>query len=455
MRKKHLFQTKHQTIKMPPGKLITLGFIALILIGALFLWLPISNQQGHLPFIDALFVATSAVCVTGLSTVTVSEQFTSFGQCILLLLIEIGGLGFMSVGILFLIMLRKKISFSSRLLLKDTLNIDTYAGVVKVMMFVLKISFIIQSVGALLLSFVFIPKLGLTKGLFFSVFHAVSAFCNAGFDLFGDSLVSFTSNPLVLLVISALIIAGGLGFLVWLDLIEYRHTKKITLHTKLALTVTLSLLLGGFIGLILSDWQNPNFYQETVTTGDKLLNFLFLAVTPRTAGFFNGDYLKMSYAGLMITMLLMFIGGTSGSTAGGLKTTTFGVLLLQVKSVLKGRKEAEFRQRTIPIDTVMKAFVMLFLYVTLVIGATLILFMTETVPEKAGIEYILFEVISAVATVGLSMGLTPELTVAGKIIVMCLMFIGRVGIFTVLLSLTSKENDQGNYRYPKGKVIIG
>ncbi|WEG72841.1 TrkH family potassium uptake protein [Vagococcus intermedius] len=455
MRKKHLFQTKHQTIKIPPGKLITLGFLALILVGALFLWLPISNQQGNLPFIDALFVATSAVCVTGLSTVTVSEQFTSFGQCILLLLIEIGGLGFMSVGILFLIMLRKKISFSSRLLLKDTLNIDTYAGVVKVMMFVLKISFIIQSIGALLLSFVFIPKLGLTKGLFFSIFHAVSAFCNAGFDLFGDSLVSFTSNPLVLLVISALIIAGGLGFLVWLDLIEYRHTKKITLHTKLALTVTLSLLLGGFIGLILSDWQNPNFYQETVKTGDKLLNFLFLAVTPRTAGFFNGDYLKMSYAGLMITMLLMFIGGTSGSTAGGLKTTTFGVLLLQVKSVLKGRKEAEFRQRTIPIDTVMKAFVMLFLYVTLVIGATLILFMTETVPEKAGIEYILFEVISAVATVGLSMGLTPELTVAGKIIVMCLMFIGRVGIFTVLLSLTSKENDQGNYRYPKGKVIIG
>lgn len=455
MKKKRLFQQKYKTVKIPPGKLIILGFLALIMLGAILLYLPISNQQGRLSFIDALFVATSAVCVTGLSTVTVADQFTSFGQFILLLLIEIGGLGFMSVGILFLIMLRKKISFSSRLLLKDTLNIDTYAGVVKVMMFVLRISFIIQSMGALLLSLVFIPKLGIIKGLFFSIFHAVSAFCNAGFDLFGDSLVSFTSNPLVLLVISALIIAGGLGFLVWLDLIEYRHTKKITLHTKLALSVTVSLLLGGFVGLVLSDWQNPAFYQESVTTGNKLLNFLFLAVTPRTAGFFNGDYLKMSYGGLMITMLLMFIGGTSGSTAGGLKTTTFGVLLLQVKSILKGRKEAEFLQRAIPIETVMKAFVMLFLYVTLVMGATLILFITETVPEKAGIEYILFEVISAVATVGLSMGLTPELTVGGKIIVMFLMFIGRVGIFTVLLSLTSKENDQGNYHYPKGKVIIG
>lgn len=335
------------------------------------------------------------------------------------------------------------------------MNLEEMSGVMKLMLYILKFAFVVQFIGAVALAFVFVPELGWVKGLWYSLFHAISSFCNAGFDLLGDSLVGYQNNVYLLMVVSVLIIAGGLGFIVWRDILSYRRLRKLTLHSKLALTVTGILLAGGFLLFLLTE-QNGVSLVNSDSGFARLANTFFMSVTARTAGYFSIDYMQMSHAGLIVTMILMYIGGTSGSTAGGLKTTTFAVLMIQIRSIFKGRSKAEVFGRTIRPAAVFRAFTLFFLTLTLCIAVIMILSVTETIPDGHGIEYIAFEVFSAFGTVGLTMGLTPELTEFGKLLIIIVMYIGRVGILTVAFSLMTKARQQeAKYKYPEESVMIG
>ncbi|MFV0561056.1 MAG: TrkH family potassium uptake protein [Enterococcus sp.] len=452
MKKKKMKQKKLTTAQG-----IAIGFLGFILIGALLLTLPIMSKSGTATnFLDALFTATSAVCVTGLTTLNTAEHWSVEGQTVILTLIEIGGLGFMMMPVLFFaVAKRRKVSLSTRMLVKEALNMEHMSGVVALMMYILKLSFVIQFAGAVALSAVFVPKLGWAKGIWYSIFHSVSSFCNAGFDLLGDSLAQDQGNIYLLLVISFLIIAGGLGFFVWRDLLLYRNNHRLSLHTKIALSVTGALLVVGFCVFLLTE-QNAAFLAEGEGPFARLANTFFMSVTPRTAGYYSINYMQMSHAGLVMTMFLMYIGGTSGSTAGGLKTTTFGVLLIQMRSMFKGRTRAEFSGRTIKTTAVFRAFTLFFLTLTLCVISIMILSVTETIPATSGIEYVAFEVFSAFGTVGLTMGLTPNLTIFGKLLIITLMYIGRVGVLTVGFSLiTRARKTEASYKYPEESVIIG
>lgn len=447
----------YRRYELTTPQLISLGFASLILLGAILLTLPISSQSGEFtPFLDALFTTTSATCVTGLTTLNTAEHWSLFGQAIIIVLIEIGGLGFMSIPVVFYFISRKKINLSTRMILRDSLNMPTMSGEVGLMRYILKTAFIIQGLGIAALAIDFVPRYGWAKGLWFSFFHAISSFCNAGFDLFGDSLVPFQEDPWVLFIVMLLIIAGGLGFLVWYDLMGLRKKRRMTLHSKIALIITGGLLVFGTVGFFVTEGLNTSLI-DSDNPLSRFANTMFMAVTPRTAGYYSIDYFQMSHAGLILTMILMFIGGTSGSTAGGLKTTTFGVLLLKVKSIFQGRSHAEFAHRTIKDAGVNRAMTLFFITLSLCIFATMILSVTEHIPnvDQLGLEYIAFEVVSAFGTVGLTMGLTPDLSMIGKLVIISMMFIGRVGIMTVLFSLVRRPETEGNFKYPDESVMIG
>lgn len=448
---------RYSKLALSAPQMITFGFAGVILLGAVLLSLPISSQSGEAtPFIDALFTATSATCVTGLTTLTTAEHWNLFGQSVILVMIEVGGLGWISLPVLFFFLSRKKIGLKTRIILQESLNMDQMSGGVYLMRYIIKIAVAIQLIGMALLMVDFVPRFGWAKGTWFSLFHAISSFCNAGFDLFGDSLVGFQKNPWVLSIVMLLIISGGLGFLVWSDLLNYRKRRKFTLHSRIALTVTLGLLIFGTLGFTLTERNAALLAEGNVI--ERFFNTMFMAVTPRTAGYFSIDYFQMTHAGLILTIILMFIGGTSGSTAGGLKTTTFGVLLIQVKSIFKGRTRAEFAGRTLRNAVVSRALTLFFITLSLCIVATMILSVTESIPNvhRLGLEYIVFEVVSAFGTVGLTMGLTPDLTMIGKLVIICLMFIGRVGILTVVFSLITKGRQQEpSIKYPEESIMIG
>lgn len=448
---------RYSKLALSAPQMITFGFAGVILLGAVLLSLPISSQSGEAtPFIDALFTATSATCVTGLTTLTTAEHWNLFGQSVILVMIEVGGLGWISLPVLFFFLSRKKIGLKTRIVLQESLNMDQMSGGVYLMRYIIKIAVAIQLIGMALLMVDFVPRFGWVKGTWFSLFHAISSFCNAGFDLFGDSLVGFQKNPWVLSIVMLLIISGGLGFLVWSDLLNYRKRRKFTLHSRIALTVTLGLLIFGTLGFTLTERNAALLAEGNVI--ERFFNTMFMAVTPRTAGYFSIDYFQMTHAGLILTIILMFIGGTSGSTAGGLKTTTFGVLLIQVKSIFKGRTRAEFAGRTLRNAVVSRALTLFFITLSLCIVATMILSVTESIPNvhRLGLEYIVFEVVSAFGTVGLTMGLTPDLTMIGKLVIICLMFIGRVGILTVVFSLITKGRQQEpSIKYPEESIMIG
>lgn len=450
-----IFKKKRLNITTP--QFISLGFFAVIIIGTTLLSLPISSRSGEFTnFLDALFTATSATCVTGLTTLSTAGHWSFFGKVVILILIEIGGLGFMCLPVLFYLLTRKKIGLGMRIALKQSLNIETQSGELSLMIYIMKNAFFIQFLGFILLAIDFIPRFGLKSGIWYSFFHAISAFCNAGFDIFGDSLSQFQHDPWVLSVISALIISGGLGFIVWYDVLDYKKEKRLSLHSQIALMVTTVLLVGGTLGFLLVENNSAMLVEGNAIV--RFFNTVFMSVTPRTAGFYSIDYFSMSHAGLLLTIILMFIGGTSGSTAGGFKTTTFGVLLIKVVNIFKGKEHTEFRGRTIKESTISRALVLFFLLLSLVIASTMILSITETVPDvnELGLEYIVFEVVSALGTVGLTMGLTPQLTTIGKLIIISLMFIGRVGIMTVAFSLVTRNlNRKSTFKYPEETVIIG
>ncbi|MEN8076199.1 TrkH family potassium uptake protein [Clostridioides difficile] len=442
-----------RSIKLKGVQILALGFILVILTGALLLTLPIATTSGESTnFLDALFTSTSAVCVTGLVVVDTGTYWNMFGQTVIMILIEIGGLGFMSFTTLIAIILGKKITLRERLILQDAMNTFNIQGLVKMVKYVLVFTVSVQFFGALLLSTQFVPQYGIGKGAFYSIFHSISAFCNAGFDILGNfsSLTSYNSNVVVIMVISALIIIGGLGFTVWSELYNGKSLRKVSLHSKMVILMTTILVLGGTVLMFLFEHNNANTISN-MSFVDKVMNSFFASVTPRTAGFNSIPTDGMTTAGQFLTIILMFIGGSPGSTAGGIKTTTIGILIVTVICVIRGREDSEVFKRRFSKDLVYRAFTLLFIGVGLVIAVTMLLSYTE---KGASFIALFYETVSAFGTAGLSLGLTSELSSIGRVLIIMMMYLGRVGPLTVVLSITKKKVSSG-VKYPEGKILIG
>lgn len=440
-------------LKLTAFQILALGFITLISVGGLLLSLPISSVDGeYTSLIDSLFTATSAVCVTGLITIDTGTHWNTFGQIIIITLIEIGGLGFMSFTTLIASFLGKRITLRDRLIMQEAMNTFSIQGMVKMVRYVMAFTFTIQGIGAVLLSPYFISRYGVSKGIYYSVFHSISAFCNAGFDLIGNfnSLTSFNESPIFLFIIAALLIGGGLGFAVWLELYNRKVTRKISVHTKIVLSITSILLIGGTILIFLLEYNNSKTIGNMGLI-NKISNSFFTSASPRTAGFNSISIGDMTDSSKFTTVILMFIGGSPGSTAGGLKTTTFGLILLSVISILKGREDTEAFGKRFSKELVYKAFTLLFIAITLVISVTMALSILE--PDESFID-LLYESASAFGTAGLTTGVTQRIGSLSKIILMVTMYLGRVGPLTIVLALMRKKK-KSLYKYPEGKILIG
>ncbi|MHC1720640.1 MAG: TrkH family potassium uptake protein [Clostridiaceae bacterium] len=438
--------------RLTPVRILALGFAAVIFAGAVLLALPISAADGRsTPFIDCFFVSTSATCVTGLVTVDTGTHWSYFGKTVILFLIELGGLGFMSFATLFALIFGKVITLKERLLMQEALNSLKLQGMVSLVRYVLIFTFSVQAVAALILSTQFIPQFGLAKGIYYSIFHSVSAFCNAGIDLFGNysSVTSYYDNPVVIITIGSLIIIGGMGFYVWQELYRNRF-RRLSVNTRLVLIITAILIIGGTILMFLFEVNNPATIKN-MPLKDQMINAWFAAVTPRTAGFNSISTADMSPAGRFLTIILMFIGGSPGSTAGGIKTTTFGLLLFTVISIVRGRQDTEIFKKRISRELVTRAITIAFIAVILVTLVVMILCVTET---GAPLEYLLYEAVSAFGTVGLTLGLTPNLSDAGKIVLALTMYCGRLGPLTLAIAFAKRSYMKG-IKYPEDKIIVG
>ncbi|EIW13558.1 Potassium uptake protein, integral membrane component, KtrB [Lactiplantibacillus pentosus KCA1] len=437
------------------SKKMVAGFIILIMIGTVLLSLPWATPAGvHTSLIDVVFTAASATCITGLTVVNTAAHWSTFGQLVILGLSEIGALGYMTFAVLLFNIMRRQIGLSTQLMVKASLNLESLSDTKSVMKYVVGLSLLFQLGGLGLLAMDFVPRFGWRHGLYTAMYHAVMSFCNAGFDVFGNSLQSFRNDPYVLIVTMILIIAGGLGFLVWRDLLLFHVRKRLTLNSKLTLLTTISLFVIGFAVLLVTE-RDLKLLPAGTSWFNRTINTLFLSVTPRTAGLITMPTQGLQAGSLFVIMLLMFIGGTPGSTAGGIKTTTFGVLMFQSIAQLRGREDVEFSHRRFSQENISRALMLIFLASVVLTIATLILTQTERIPKGFGLEYVLFEALSAFGTVGLSLGLTPHLSVIGKIIIMLLMFIGRVGIFTSLYALSKRQAKVNLIRYPAENILIG
>lgn len=440
--------------KFQPVQILALGFAAVILIGSILLSLPIASRDGNpTDYIDALFTATSAVCVTGLVTVDTGTHYSLFGQIVIMLLIQIGGIGFMTFATLIALILGKKISLRERLIMQEAYNTFNIQGVVKLALYVIGITFSIELLGAVALSTQFIPKYGLLKGLYFGLFHAVSSFCNAGFDLIGNfqSLTPYVENTVVNLTVCALIIVGGIGFAVLTEVINYRKTRKLSLHAKVVLSATAFLIIIGTVLFLVLEYNNPKTLGQLSIKG-KLLASLFASVTPRTAGFNTISTADMTTAGKFLTIILMFIGASPGSTGGGIKTSTAFLLFMTVVAVVQGKKDTDIYEKRINKSYVYRALGITMISFIIVIAVTMIL---SIVQNGEFIEF-LYEATSAFATVGLTLGLTTRLTLIGKIIIIITMYIGRVGPLTITMAIAHKQHTTTNLiKYPEDKILIG
>ncbi len=443
---------KTQLEKLNNYQTLVVGFLSILMIGGLTLSLPIASQNGQFTnFWDAFFTAASALFVTGQSTLVIADHFNAFGKSIILLLIQIGGLGFMTFIVLFIFMMGKKVTLKDKKVMSEALNIDDISQIKSLVKYVLRFSLIIQGSGALLLSLKWIPSYGLIKGASYSIFHAISAFNNAGFDLFGDSLVSFQKDPYVLVIIMLLIFIGSLGFIVWRDLFTYRKNKKLLLHTKVVLSATSIILLSSFILFFIAESKHGTF--SHLPLKDQLISTMFLVITPRTAGFSVIDYRLVSTMGIFLTILLMFIGGASGSTAGGFKVNTLAILYITLISYFKN-EETHLFKRSLDTSQIKKALMLLFISLNIITISIVLLMLTQNIPPEFGFEAYLVEVFSCFSTVGLSLGITPLLNWFGKFVLIVLMFMGRVGILTFILSMSAKDKES-HVHYPKGNVLIG
>ena len=425
--------------RQPPGRLITLGFAAVILLGAALLLLPVSVRPGaEVSWIDALFTSTSAVCVTGLIAIDTYDHFTVFGQAVVAALIQVGGLGVTSVGVGLILAAGRRVSFKGRLLVKEALNVDNFKGMVRLVKAVLWMTLCFEGAGVALSFLVFIRDYPPLRALWISVFHSVAAFNNSGFDILGglQNLIPYRDNILLNLTTCALILFGGLGFLVMLDISHARSFRKLTLHSKVVLTTTAALLLVGTVLLKAT---------EEITW----LGAFFHSVSARTAGFSTYPIGEFTNAGLFVLVVLMFIGASPGSTRGGIKTATFFPLMQEVRSVFTKRQPGAFH-RSISGETRAKAAVIALLSLLVVCCGTFLLCVLE--PQRAFIQ-VFFEVVSAFGTVGLSTGITPDLCVLSKLVLILTMFIGRLGAFT-LLSIWINRPEPG-VRYTEEMITIG
>ena len=438
---------------LDPPKILVLGFATVILIGAFLLTLPIATEDGNgLSFLNALFTATSATCVTGLVVVDTADTFTLFGELIILLLIQIGGLGFMTFASLFFLLLGKKISLKERLLLQESLNNVSIAGIVKLVKRILIFTAVIEMVGGIILSIRFSFDMPIGKAIYYGFFHAISNFNNAGFDIMGGfrSLTGYVDDPTVVLTICALITLGGLGFIVWNELYEYHETRRLSVHSKVVLWTTVILTVGATILIFLFEYGNDKTLEPLSATG-KVLGSLYESVTPRTAGSNTLPIGDLTQSTLFLTMFLMFIGAGSGSTAGGIKLSTFAVILATAWAQIKGKEDVVLFKRRIVIETILKAFTVALSGFLIVVVVTMVLTLTE---NRHDFILYLFEATSAFGTVGLSMGLTPELSELGRLLIIFTMFAGRLGPLTVAFAI-SKRREKDSYRHPKGNIMIG
>jgi trk system potassium uptake protein TrkH len=428
---------------------IALTFVALITFGTVLLMLPMASQSGaSLSFLDALFTATSASCVTGLIVVDTGKYFSTFGQMVIIMLIQLGGLGLMTIATLFSVAFGKKINLQERLRIQESLNESEITGVVKMCLRIFRLTIFIEFVFGTLLAWHFYSELGM-QGIYFGYWHAVSAFCNAGFDLFGnfDSLTGFITDVPVNLIITSLIILGSMGFNVIEDVIHTRNFSKCHLHTKLSLITTAALIIIGTVVFFFLEQGNT---LANLSMGNKILASYFQSITPRTAGFNTVDLGQLRIVTILFTCVLMFIGASPASTGGGVKTTTFALVVLSIRNMLHDKHETVIFGREIDQSYTNRAFVIVSLGFIWVVGATLLVANFETAP----LDKILFEVVSAFATVGLSTGLSQHICSASKVVLIVSMFAGRVGILTFAMALTSKYRPN-SIRYPKEKIMIG
>ncbi|GAA3408839.1 TrkH family potassium uptake protein [Paenibacillus hodogayensis] len=438
--------------RLTPPQFLVIGFALIIVLGGVLLSLPISSANGQgLRFADALFTATSATCVTGLVVVDTGTYFSVFGQVVIMALIQVGGLGFMTMSTLIALVLGKRISLRERLILQEALNQGSMEGIVRLIRKVLVYSLVIELTAAALFairwSFDFSPG----RAIYLGVFHAVSMFNNAGFDLFGQfrSLVPYADDVLVNAVAMALIVLGGIGFIVMAEVMEYRNRRKLSLHTKVVLSMTAFLIVFGAIVIFLFEYTNPRTLGALDGSG-KVLAAFFQAITPRTAGANTVDIAGLRQATQFFIIMLMFIGASPGSTGGGIKTTTFTTLIGAMVAMMRGKEDIVLFHYRLAKDRIYKAITLTLFAIILVIVVAMVLSTTEDHPFLM----ILFEVTSAFGTVGLSMGLTPDLTLVGKCIIMLTMFAGRLGPITLAYALQPKP-DKELYRHPEGKIIIG
>lgn len=436
---------------------LAVGYFLIVLVGGFFLTLPISSADGAwTPFIDALFTATSATCVTGLTPVVTGVHWNAFGQVVILLLIQIGGLGFTTlVSILFMAIGRRSFGLYERTAMAQSVGESRLTGIKTLVKRILIGTLIFEFAGALLLMIRFIPDFG-GIGVWYAFFHAISAFCNAGFDIIGlqgQSLSDYARDPLVSLVICILIIIGGLGFCVWGNVADCKcNPKKFQFYTKLALIGTGVLLVAGTFLFLLFEWNNPNY--EGYTFGEKLLCSFFNSVTARTAGFFTTPPESLSNSGCLLMIILMFIGACSGSTGGGVKVSTFTVIIMGMISVMRGKKDITIGRRRIDHSVLSQALAVFVAYLVLTVSATLLINAIE--PDAvAAFDAVSFETVSAIGTVGLSMALTPLLSPVSKIIIIILMYLGRVGILTFAFALKRRKKAEAAVRRPIDTVFIG
>ena len=447
-------QKKYRALS--PTKIITLTFAAIILLGTILLMLPISSRSGQsVGFRPALFTATSATCVTGLIAGDTYSLWSGFGQTVIITLIEIGGLGFMSAASLVIFLLRKKIGLRQRMVMAQALSVNEMDGIVRLQKWVLLGSLIIQSTGAAILFLRFLPEYGLAQSAKWGVFHAVSAFCNAGFDIFGKlqpdtSVMLFNGDPIVMITLMALIVVGGLGFFVWEEVATVRSFKKFSVYTKLVLLTSLALLVGGAVLFAILEWNNPASIGN-MPLGQKLLNAAFQSVTVRTAGFAALDQATLTQGSKAVSILLMLVGGCSGSTAGGLKTVTVLVLFLFVIARARGRNHVSVFKRTIPNDKILDAVTIVSIVISLALAGAIF------VSATSGVSFTdsLYETSSALATVGLTAGVTPSLSIASQYLIIVFMFFGRVGVLTISLGLLMGNRAEDRFRYADTNLLIG
>lgn len=437
-------------------RIIAVAFAVIIGLGTVLLSLPAASRSGvSCGLRPALFTATSATCVTGLVMYDTWSQWSGFGQLVIISLIQVGGLGFMSAATMLVFLLRRRVGLRQRLMIAQSFSVSDMEGIVKLQKVVLAGSFGVEGLGALILFLRLWPRYGVWQGLKWGIFHSISAFCNAGFDILGcispgSSLMEFQSDPVVLLCLSALIIIGGLGFLVWQEMAEKRRWKALGVYTRLVLGTTLFLILGGWLAVSLLEWNNPQTLGP-MGLGEKLLNGFFQSVTLRTAGFAAIDQALLTEGGKAVSMVLMLIGGSSGSTAGGLKTVTFIVLLLFMVTRARGKNTVCVFRRTIPSSQVLDAMTIAFIMVFLSMLGGIVISATSPVSFTDA----LYEAVSALATVGLTAGATGSLSIPAQILIIIYMYFGRVGVLTISMGFLAGNKAEERFRYAETNLLIG